>query len=138
MSAINKVKVMLVFPKNLTSEPISYNLVKTYDLKINILKAYVNYNIEGRLLLDLEGTTENIQEGLKYIESLGIQVIKNGTGIYIDFDNCVACGTCIAACEVGALRLENDKLVYDSSKCLECRLCEKACPGRHIKNIINQ
>jgi ferredoxin len=133
----NKVKVMLIFPKMLAAEPISYHLVKDYDLKINILKAYVNYNVEGRLLLELEGTDANIKQGLKYLKSLDIKTVLNGTGTYIDFDKCVACGACIAACETGALRLEDDRLVFDGTKCLECRLCEKACPERLIKNVFN-
>ncbi len=138
MTPINKVKVMLIFPSMLAAEPISYYLVKSYDLKINILKAYVNYNVEGRLLIELEGTDANIKNALKYLKSLNIKTIKNGTGTYIDFDNCIACGACIAACEPGALKLENDKLVFDGTKCLECRLCEKACPERLIKNVFNQ
>ncbi|MFA0816593.1 MAG: NIL domain-containing protein [Anaerofustis sp.] len=135
---MNKVKLLLLFPKQLTGEPITYNLVKNYDLKINILKAQINYNIEGRLLIELEGTEKNIKSGIAYLKSQNIKVKKDGTSTYIDFDKCIGCGACVAACEVGALYMnEENKLVFDTEKCLECMLCVKACPQRIIKNIFN-
>jgi ABC-type methionine transport system ATPase subunit len=89
---MNKVKLLLLFPKQLTGEPITYNLVKNYDLKINILKAQINYNIEGRLLIELEGTEKNIKSGIAYLKSQNIKVKKDGSSSYIDFDKCIGCG----------------------------------------------
>lgn len=135
---MNRVKILLMFPKKLTAEPVTYNLVKNYDLRINILKAQINYNIEGKLLIELEGTEKNIKSGIAYLKSLDIKVKKDGTSTVIGFDKCIGCGACVAACEVGALSLnENNKLVFDGSKCLECMLCIKACPQRIIKNVFN-
>lgn len=135
---MNKVKLLLMFPKKLTAEPITYNLVKKYDLMINILKAQVDYNIEGKLLIELEGTEKNIKNAIAYLKDLDIKVKKDGTSTFIDFDKCVGCGACVAACEVGALYLdEADKLVFDGSKCLECMLCIKACPQRIIRNLFD-
>ena len=135
---MTKVKLLLLFPKQLTGEPITYNLVKNYDLRINILKAQINYNIEGRLLIELEGTEKDIKNAISYLKSQNIIVKKDGTSTYIDFEKCIGCGACVAACEVGALRMDTDnKLVFDTAKCLECMLCVKACPQRIIKNIFN-
>jgi ferredoxin len=135
---MNKIKLLLLFPKQLTGEPVTYNLVKKYDLKVNILKAQVNYNIEGKLLFELEGTDANLRAAIKYLKDLGIKVRKDATSIDIDFDRCIGCGACIAACEVGALTMDADNhLQVDSSKCLECMLCIKACPQRIITNIFS-
>lgn len=138
MEEMNKVKILLKFPKALTSEPITYNLVKNYDLRINILKASVNFNIEGRLLIELEGLEKNIKRGISYLRQLGIKVNTDATSTEIDFDKCIGCGTCVAACEVGALYLDasqNNKLIFDAKKCMECMHCIKACPSRIIKSV---
>ncbi len=135
---MNKVKFLLMFPKKLTAEPITYNLVKKYDLMINILKAQVDYNIEGKLLIELDGTEKNIKNAIAYLKGLDIKVKKDGTSTLIDFEKCIGCGACVAACEMGALTLdENNKLIFDGRKCLECMLCIKACPQRIIKSVFN-
>ncbi len=135
MTDIIKAKILLMFPKTLTADPVTYNLVKQYDLKPNILKAHVNFNIEGRLLMELEGTEKNIKAAIAYLKGLDIKVKRDGTSTIIDFDKCVGCGSCIAACEVGALSLGDEgKIRFDGSKCLECMLCAKACPQRIIGN----
>ena len=135
---MKKVKLLLMFPNTMTAEPITYNLVKKYDLRINILKAQINYNIEGRLLIELEGTEKNIAAAIAYLKEMDLKVKKDGTSTYIDFDKCIACGTCVSACVVGALYIdEEDKLIFDRSKCMECLLCVKACPQRIITNVFN-
>lgn len=138
MDDVKTVKVMLLFPKGTTEEPVAYGLIKNYDLKINILKAHVNYNSEGKLLIEISGKPENVKKGLAYIKQQGVKAVLDGKATSIDFDKCVGCGACIAACEVGALSLdENSKLVFDGTKCLECMLCIKACPRRIITNIFD-
>ena len=135
---MRKVKLLLTFPKNLTAEPVTYNLVKDFDLRINILKAHVNYNIEGRLLIELDGEEQNIIKGILYLQKTGISVVTEGTGTFVDFEKCISCGACVAACETGALSLDkNNKLVFNGAKCLECMLCERACPQRIIRNVFN-
>lgn len=135
---MSKVKILLMFPKKYTAEPVTYILVKNHDLKVNILKAQIDYNIEGKLLMELEGSEKNIKSGITYLKSLDIKVKKDATSTLIDFDKCVGCGACVAACETGALVLDSsNKLIFDGGKCLECMLCIKACPQRIIKNIFN-
>ena len=130
-----KQKVMLSFPKNITKEPIAYVLVKDYDIRISILRANINYNIEGKLLLEIEGNEKQLADGIAYLKSLGIKVSMNATCIEIDYKKCVHCGACTAACTVHALSIIEGELIFDSNKCMECMLCQKACPKRIIKNM---
>ncbi len=54
-----KNKVMLNFPADRANNPVTYDLVKKFDLRINILRASINYNMKGSLLMDIEGSSEN-------------------------------------------------------------------------------
>ena len=42
-------------------------------------------------------------------------------------DNCVACGTCINECPMGAIS-EGDIFVIDAETCISCGTCADACP----------
>ena len=55
--------------------------------------------------------------------------------IYVDHARCVGCGTCVKACEEGAIRLENGVAVLDQSLCSECGLCLSACPNQAILGV---
>jgi len=48
-------------------------------------------------------------------------------------NRCVSCEACIKACQklsVGALRMENYKVVRDTEKCIGCGVCVTKCPTR--------
>ncbi|WP_298061258.1 4Fe-4S binding protein [uncultured Rikenella sp.] len=49
----------------------------------------------------------------------------------IDPDKCVACGTCIDECPVGAISA-GDVYVIDPSACSECGTCADVCPAEAI------
>ncbi len=42
-------------------------------------------------------------------------------------EDCVACGTCIGECPVGAIS-EGDIYKIDSNSCIDCGTCADACP----------
>ena len=46
-------------------------------------------------------------------------------------DSCVACGTCIDECLVGAIS-EGDIYVIDADACVGCGTCAGACPNEAI------
>lgn len=50
---------------------------------------------------------------------------------YKILDNCVACGTCIDECPVGAIS-EGDIYVIDADTCVSCGTCAGACPNDAI------
>ena len=130
-----KKKILLSFKSSLTGKPFSYNLIKEFNLEINILKASIDYNIEGLLLLEVQGIDKNIQKGIQYLIDNGVSVNTIENPINIDKNECVQCGTCIAACSVNALSMNTDfELEYDGNLCMECMLCLKACPLRAIKS----
>ena len=46
---------------------------------------------------------------------------------YVISDDCIACGTCIDECPVGAIS-EGDKYSINPDACTECGTCADVCP----------
>ncbi len=127
-------KIRLSFPAELTGEPITYHLVKDYDLIYNIFSASVSQGMHGELIIEVIGKEENINAGIEFIKGKGIDVEYLTRSIIWDEESCIHCGACTSVCPSGALSLdENAKLTFDNSKCVVCELCVDACPSRVIE-----
>ena len=50
---------------------------------------------------------------------------------YVITDNCVACGSCIGECPVGAIS-EGDIYKIDPDQCIDCGTCAGVCPNDAI------
>jgi len=126
-------KLLLKFGPETVNHPAVYDLIKKYDLHLNILKASINYNMKGELLMDVEGESDRIAEAMTFLEGLGIQVDFVLKSIRVDEDKCVHCGICTSVCSSRALFLGEDaRLNFEQNRCVGCNLCIKACPSRAI------
>lgn len=70
---MTSMKIHLIFPEDLVKEPVIYNLGKKYEIVTNIRRANVDSKT-GWVDLEIDGEEDNIKEGIKYLESLGIDV----------------------------------------------------------------
>jgi L-aspartate semialdehyde sulfurtransferase ferredoxin len=126
-------RVVLTFQRWQLDQPITYKLVKQFDLVPNILQAKVTPD-EGRMSLELSGLEQNIEEGIKWLKEQQVIVDPLATGLGVDKDSCVDCGACTAVCPTGALEFDKDwTLVYDEDRCILCLACVPACPVRAIE-----
>jgi ABC-type methionine transport system ATPase subunit len=66
-------KVHLTYPPHLTDQPIIYELIKTFDVVVNILEANVTTQ-KGWLLVAVQGEEQVIKEGLEWMSAQGIEV----------------------------------------------------------------
>ncbi|MCL4449050.1 MAG: NIL domain-containing protein [Actinobacteria bacterium] len=66
-------RVKLIFPEKLIREPIIARLVKEHNVVPNIRRASVE-GTEGWIICELSGTTDAIEESLKWLRELGISV----------------------------------------------------------------
>ena len=57
-------KVVLSFPVDATDRSLTYDLVKLYDIRINILKAEIQAGKSGNLLVELEADTDKLDHRL--------------------------------------------------------------------------
>ena len=125
-------RIVLTFPQRQLDQPITYKLVKDFDLAFNIMQAKITPEEEGVMILELSGKKENYASGIKYLKSLGIGIRPLGKEVARDESRCTHCGACVTICPTGALYIEKNtmKVMFDGEKCIACELCIKACPPR--------
>lgn len=133
-----KKKVVLTFPPELSESPLTYHLVKDFDLAINILKAKITPGEEGKLVVELSnGAEEKIQAGIDFLKNQGVFVEPVSKEIILNDSECIHCGSCTAVCNPQALSITAPdwKLNFDKELCIVCESCVKACPMQVIKVI---
>jgi len=137
---VYKKGLYLKFPPDVVDKPVVYKLVKEFDLVFNILKATITPGKEGIMILELQGTPENIKKGLDYLKSIGIEVKSISQQIIKNEELCIHCGVCAAVCPTGALYLDRSsfEVKFDPEKCSACEFCVSVCTTKamevHIEN----
>lgn len=66
-------KVHLTYPPHLVDQPIIHELIKKFDVVVNILEANVTRQ-EGWLLVAMRGEEQAVKEGLEWISAQGIEM----------------------------------------------------------------
>ncbi|MBD2775432.1 NIL domain-containing protein [Iningainema tapete] len=83
-NTLNHKRIRLRIPKDYHQEPVISRLVSDYGLVVNITAAMLGANAigDGWFDLDLQGTTTQIDGGLTYLNTLGLEIwhdISTGT-----------------------------------------------------------
>ena len=132
---MKKRKLVLSFPEKIVTRPITYKLVKEFDLEFSILRAEITPDVEGKMLIELMGNDDQIGKAIEYLENAGVTIQEADKDIIIDKDSCIDCGECTSVCITQALSLDNKtgKLIFDKDKCILCELCLDCCPVRAIR-----
>ncbi len=68
-----KNRVKLTFPQHLIKEPVIFTMVKKYDIMPNIRRARVTETV-GEMVLELEGSEENLKNGIEFLKQQGVVV----------------------------------------------------------------
>lgn len=76
-----KQRLHLTFPETLVQEPVIYNLGRNYELVTNIRRANVEERF-GWVILEVEGSTEALREGIQYLVDLGVTVDHIGGDVF--------------------------------------------------------
>ena len=131
-----KIKLVLHFPKEITEQPIIYKLIKEYNLVFNILKAKVDPDEGGLLVLELSGEDEDYTKGVEYLEKLGVKIQPLEKDINRDEEKCTNCTACVAHCPTLSLYVKDRDTMevdFDKSKCILCEACIGVCPVHAMK-----
>lgn len=129
--------VLLIFNQNIMYKPIIYRMATDFNVVFNILEAKILPKLEGRLILELSGETEDLGKCLKYLGDEKVQVEVLADKMKRDDQRCVRCGACTAVCRTDALSIERESMdvLFDSGKCVACGLCKVACPVKAMSGI---
>ena len=129
--------VILNFPKDSIDKPIISELIKKFNVTVNILEAHISPNEGGKMFLFISSDdSKAIDLAIGYIKKQGIKVVLPSKNLIRDEDKCVDCGACISHCYSSALGFdENAKLIYDDEKCIACGLCVPSCSYGALETI---
>jgi ferredoxin len=123
-------RFVLTFPPEATGEPITYNLIRKFDIMVNIVKADVSPGQVGHLVMEMTAPSKVLKEGMEYMKQQNVDCVPIDRTITYEKDLCVHCGACSAVCFAGALTMDRKsaELVFEPEKCVVCELCLTACP----------
>ena len=68
-----KKMVQLIFPQNRIKQPVIYTMALKYKVVPNVRRAKVTETV-GEMVLELEGTKENLEKGIRFLTKQGIKV----------------------------------------------------------------
>lgn len=132
-----KKKAILHFDSATVEEPITYYLIKKYDLWINILQAKFEPSLGGKLVIELGGDQKQLDQAFDYLREQKIRVDFLEQGVIWDEGKCNNCGACISVCPVNALKIDQEAyhLQFNYQDCVVCGYCADACPVQAIEII---
>ncbi|MCD6533677.1 MAG: 4Fe-4S binding protein [Deltaproteobacteria bacterium] len=126
---------VLHFNQNNYDKPIVYQLIKNYDLVVNILRAVILPRKESYLVLEIIGDEVLIEQGLTFLQESGVEAESIRKSVKRNEDVCTSCGACTAICPTGALYIERPsmKVLFAPENCSACGLCVNVCPPRAME-----
>ena len=68
-----KKMVHLIFPQRLIKKPVIFSMAIKYRVSPNIRRAKITETV-GEVVLELEGTKENLEKGMKFLTREGVKV----------------------------------------------------------------
>ncbi len=130
-----KRRLVLTFPPKLVEEPITYRLIKDYDLVVNILRAKISPEEEGRLMIELSGEKGALKRGMDYLNGLNVNIQPLARDIRWLEEKCTHCTVCVSICPTEAIVVDRNsmKISFNKDKCIVCGACIPACPYKAIE-----
>ncbi len=134
MANITK-SVFVKFSPEVVDMPVVYRLVKDFRLIPNIIKADINPQNQGYLVMTLSGEEDDYCRGVDYLKEKGLEVEALVDRITWDEKTCTQCGACTAVCPSSALSIKRPQMnvEFDGGKCIVCNMCIQACPVGAVK-----
>ncbi len=125
-------KVIFNIPKEAIETSIIQDLVREYGLDVRILRANLEPESGGRIIILINGDKDEIERAIIHVESVGISTRFLEHDIRWHEDLCVDCGACISICPTQALSLDRDKfkMRINFDRCVACGACVEMCPTK--------
>ncbi len=63
---MKSINVLLIFKKEIMYKPIIYRIAKDFEIIFNVLEAKILPKLEGRIILELRGTDDQLETTISY------------------------------------------------------------------------
>ena len=122
-------RLVLNFPPHLIDQPLTYQLITQYQLKVNILRARITPRERGRLVVEVSGTKKNLDAALKFVAQMGVEAEPLAQDVQWRQERCIECTACTSICPTGALSVTRPEMrvTFNHNKCIACELCVPTC-----------
>jgi L-aspartate semialdehyde sulfurtransferase ferredoxin len=122
-------RLVLNFPPHLIDQPVTYQLITQYQLKVNILRARITPRERGRLVVEVSGAKKNLDAALKFVAQLGVEAEPLAQDVQWRQERCIECTACTSICPTGALSVTRPEMrvLFNHDKCIACELCVPTC-----------
>jgi len=127
---MQKKRLVLSYPPHIVEQPVISQLVRDFDLTVNILRARITPKEEGRLVLEMTGKRPALEAGINYIKELGVEIQPLAQDVKWHEDRCTHCTACVSICPPKALDVDRNtmEVSFKRDKCIACELCIPVCP----------
>jgi ferredoxin len=126
--------MVLRFNENIVEQPVTYNLITDYGIRVNILRASIDPGKKGKMVVELNAEKSQLSRGLNYLESIGVQADPLAEEIRHMGARCTSCTSCVPHCPTQALDVDRSswQVGFDAQRCVVCLSCLEVCIYRAI------
>ena len=127
-------KYKFTFPERNVQDSIVFSMVSEFKIEPSILRAAIDDDGCGILILRLKGPDELVEKALRYAEDQDVEIDELGDHIMRDDQRCFNCGSCVSVCPTKAFTMDLDsfEVKLDIDKCVACGSCLSACSAHAV------
>lgn len=128
-------KFRIDFNESNVLESVTYLLVSEFNLKPNVLRADIEGDGSGVMLLSIIGNKDDIIRGMNHIRDLGFGVSELSGHIFHDYKKCWSCGACVSLCPTRSIYYDKETMEVrlNTGTCIACGSCINACSVKAIQ-----
>ncbi len=122
------------FPERNVEDSIVFSMVTEFKIEPSILRAGIDEDGCGVLILRLKGEDELVEKALAYAEDNGVEIDELSDHILRDESRCFNCGACVSVCPAKAFTLDPEtyEVKLNIEKCVACGSCLSACSTQAV------